>query len=67
MADKWNLDRDVQLNTRVTSANWQEDTAQWKLTVERDGKVFEDHADILISARGFLRYMFPTYMFKYHD
>jgi len=54
---KWNLDRDVQLKTRVTGAYWQEERGQWKLTVEHDGKEREEYADILVSGQGFLKYV----------
>lgn len=52
--NKWKLDEHVLFNHRVKSAQWREEDAQWSLTVEHDGKEVEDHADILISARGFL-------------
>ena len=53
-AKKWNLDRDVQLNTKVTSAQWQEEAGEWKITVERDGKSRDMYADILVSGQGVL-------------
>lgn len=31
---KWNLDRDLQLNTKVVGAEWQQRLGQWKVTVE---------------------------------
>ncbi|KAK5400860.1 hypothetical protein LTR06_011171 [Exophiala xenobiotica] len=49
---KWNLDRDVQLNTRVLSAYWQEDSGKWKVTIEHDGVQRVEFADIVISAQG---------------
>jgi hypothetical protein len=55
---KWALDRDVQLNTRVVGAYWQEDRSQWKLLVEHEDVVSEEYADILISGQGFLKYVF---------
>jgi len=51
---KWKLDEHVQFNHRVAEARWVEDRARWRLEIEHDGKRFTDHADILISARGFL-------------
>lgn len=51
-AKKWNLDRDLQLNTKVVSAYWQEDAGQWKLTVECDGQQRVEVCDILISGQG---------------
>ncbi|KAJ5983102.1 hypothetical protein N7481_005201 [Penicillium waksmanii] len=52
--EKWNLDRDIQLNTKVTSATWDEDTGRWNLTVEHNGEQREDYCDVLISAQGVL-------------
>lgn len=51
---KWDLDRDVVLDTRVTGAYWEEARSQWRVTTEKAGNVHEEHADILISAQGFL-------------
>lgn len=54
---KWNLDRDLQLNTKVAGALWEEDSGRWKLTIEKDGKQREEYCDILISAQGVLVYV----------
>lgn len=51
---KWNLDRDLELNTRVKSAHWQEELGQWKVTVEHEGKQRVEFCDILISGQGVL-------------
>lgn len=51
---KWNLDRDIQLNTRVTGVFWQEELGQWKVDVEHQGMHREEYADVLVSAQGFL-------------
>lgn len=51
---KWDLDRDIKLNTKVVGAHWQEDQSKWKVTMERDGEHHEEFADVLISAQGFL-------------
>jgi cation diffusion facilitator CzcD-associated flavoprotein CzcO len=53
---KWNLDRDLELNTKVVGAVWEEDSGRWKLTVEKDGNQREEYCDILISAQGVLVY-----------
>jgi cation diffusion facilitator CzcD-associated flavoprotein CzcO len=52
--EKWNLGRDVQLNTKVTSAVWQSDQGQWKVTLDKKGDVKDEYADILISGQGIL-------------
>lgn len=54
---KWDLDRDVQLNTRVIGAYWQEDLGLWKVEFERGGLRRKEHAEILISGQGFLKYV----------
>jgi len=51
---KWNLDRDVQFNTRVTGLYWQERIGQWRVTVEHEGVEREEFANFIISAQGFL-------------
>ena len=51
---KWNLDRDIHLNTKVTSATWQEDDGLWKVTVESEGVRRDEYAEVLISAQGAL-------------
>lgn len=51
---KWSLDRDLQLDTRVEGAWWQEDMGKWKVTVENGGVSRDEYCDVLISARGVL-------------
>ncbi|KAK1142952.1 hypothetical protein N8T08_007193 [Aspergillus melleus] len=51
---RWNLDRDIQLKTKVVGAWWQEDEARWKLAVEHEGVERDVYCDILISAQGVL-------------
>lgn len=55
MAQKWDLERDVKYDHKVTGAHWQHSRGQWRVQVEYDGVTFEDYADILISAQGFLK------------
>ncbi|KAI3545604.1 cyclohexanone 1,2-monooxygenase [Colletotrichum costaricense] len=51
---KWNLDRDLQLNTKVVGATWQEELGQWKVTVEHQGEQRDEFCHVLISAQGVL-------------
>lgn len=51
---KWSLDRDLQLDTRVVGAHWQQDRAQWKVTVEHEGKERDEYCHVLISSQGVL-------------
>lgn len=55
-ARKWNLDRDVKLNTKVIAAVWLEDQGEWKVTVEdvNSGAQREQYCNILISSQGVL-------------
>ncbi|KAI9148728.1 putative sterigmatocystin biosynthesis monooxygenase stcW [Paramyrothecium foliicola] len=51
---KWNLDRDLQFNTRVVEACWQEESGQWIVTVEHEGVRRDEYCHVLISAQGVL-------------
>lgn len=51
---KWSLDRDLQLNTKVVGAWWQEELGQWKVTVEHEGNQRDEYCHVLISAQGVL-------------
>lgn len=51
-AKKWDLERDVYLNTRVKSAVWQDADGRWEVTVESDGVQRQEYAEVLISAQG---------------
>lgn len=51
---KWNLDRDIQLNTRVLAAYWRNELGQWEIQVEHDGNKRIEHAHVLISGQGVL-------------
>jgi cation diffusion facilitator CzcD-associated flavoprotein CzcO len=51
VADKFDLRRDIQLRSRVTSAHWQEKTRTWEITLE-DGS--RHTARFLITAIGLL-------------
>lgn len=53
-AKKWNLDRDLKLDTKVVGAHWQEEAGKWKVTVEHKGIQRNEYCDVLISARGVL-------------
>jgi cation diffusion facilitator CzcD-associated flavoprotein CzcO len=59
---KWNLDRDLHLNTKVVEARWQEDIAQWKVVVEHDGVQRDEYCHVLISSQGVLVYVSQTVM-----
>lgn len=51
---KWNLDRDVQLNTRVVAASWRTELGQWELEVDHDRTKRTEYAHVLISGQGVL-------------
>lgn len=52
---KWDLDRDVHLDTKVIGAHWQEDSGLWKVIVTHKGVTREEYAEVLISGQGFLK------------
>lgn len=51
---KWSLDKDLHLNTKVIGAYWQPESTSWKVTVEHEGVQRDEFCDVLISARGVL-------------
>lgn len=51
---KWDLDRDVRLNTQVVGVHWHEGKSKWRITTEHQGQRLEDWAEVVISAQGFL-------------
>jgi cation diffusion facilitator CzcD-associated flavoprotein CzcO len=55
VADKWDLRRDVQFNTRVVALDWLEDRGKWKVRVRSNGEERDELADVLVSAQGFLK------------
>ncbi|KIW43726.1 uncharacterized protein PV06_04798 [Exophiala oligosperma] len=58
---KWNLDRDIQFNTRVVGAWWNEERGQWKVTIQKDGQSSNEWADVLINGQGVLdTYQWPN-------
>ncbi|ERS95329.1 hypothetical protein HMPREF1624_08207 [Sporothrix schenckii ATCC 58251] len=55
VATKYDLERYVQLRTKVERAVWDEETGHWNLAMTGpDGHAFEDWCDILVSASGVL-------------
>lgn len=51
---KWNLDRDLQLNTKVVTAQWLGERGQWRVIVEHEGEQRDEYCHVLISAQGVL-------------
>lgn len=49
---QFNLDKHVQLDSRVVEATWDERSGQWKLKVDQKGVIKEDFADVFINATG---------------
>lgn len=54
-AKKWNLERNIQFNSRVKETVWDDESGKWKIQVDQDGTVKHDEADILVNATGFLK------------
>jgi cation diffusion facilitator CzcD-associated flavoprotein CzcO len=51
-ADKYNLTKDIQLNSKVVDAEWKESDGKWHVTIEQGGKIIHDVGDLLINACG---------------
>lgn len=54
-ADKYNLDKYVQLSTTIKETIWDEASGKWKIRLEQGGEIKEDEADFVINASGFLK------------
>lgn len=51
---KWNLDRDIQYNTRVSAAHWRSEKGQWELAIEQNGIKRTEFFHVLVSGQGVL-------------
>jgi cation diffusion facilitator CzcD-associated flavoprotein CzcO len=58
-AVKWDCMRYIKLSTRVVEARWSEEDSRWNLKIEdlNNGRIFDDHCDVLLSATGILKYV----------
>lgn len=55
-AEKWNLHRDIQFNSRVVGLEWLEADGKWRVRVQQNGAEERDELfDVVVSAQGFLR------------
>lgn len=52
---KYNLDKDVQFNSRVKETIWDDNAGKWLVRVDQAGTIKDDEADILVNASGFLK------------
>jgi hypothetical protein len=55
-AVKWDLEKFVKYNSRVTDSVWDDDKGKWMVKIDTQGTVIEDQCDVLINASGFLKY-----------
>lgn len=53
-AKKYELAPYVKLNSRVLSATWNEDSGQYFVEIESDGKIIQDQCHVFINGTGFL-------------
>lgn len=55
-AEKWNLHRDIQFNSRVVGLEWLEADGKWRVRVQQNEAEERDElVDVVVSAQGFLR------------
>jgi cation diffusion facilitator CzcD-associated flavoprotein CzcO len=54
-ARKWNLYDNIQPNSKVVEAAWDEPAGKWKVKISQDGIIKEDEAEIFVSALGPLK------------
>lgn len=56
--DTHDLRGDFKVGHEVVAAKWDEDTAEWVVSVRRpDGEVFDDRADFLVNGNGVLKWV----------
>lgn len=57
LAIKWNCMQYIKLSHRVVEARWSEAESRWNLKIQRlvDGKILNDHCNVLLSATGVLK------------
>ncbi|KAI9810465.1 MAG: hypothetical protein M1827_006241 [Pycnora praestabilis] len=48
------LDRDIQLNSTLIEALWEEGSGTWKLTIKQGDSIIHDECDVFINASGVL-------------
>ncbi|KAK7430518.1 hypothetical protein QQZ08_003037 [Neonectria magnoliae] len=51
---KYNLDERVQLNSKVLSTIWDDQSGKWKVKVNQNGTIIDDEAEVLINGSGIL-------------
>lgn len=51
---KYQLHERVQFETKIRSSIWDDGQGKWKIKAQKGEEIFEDEADILINATGFL-------------
>ncbi|SMR57333.1 unnamed protein product [Zymoseptoria tritici ST99CH_3D1] len=60
-ASDYHLNEYVQLQSRVTSAIWSSEKGKWDITIDQQGHILSDEADILINGAGILnRWQWPS-------
>jgi cation diffusion facilitator CzcD-associated flavoprotein CzcO len=54
-AVKWDLEKHIRYNSRVTDSIWNEESGKWKVKIEHNGHMVDDECDVLINGAGFLK------------
>lgn len=52
---KWNLDKHVQLNSKILETIWDDEVGKWRIKIDHKGMIKGDEADILVNGAGFLK------------
>lgn len=56
-AQKFDLKKYIQFESRVVEAIWDEDLGKWKLKIDQNGTIKEDEVDFLVPAAGWLKFV----------
>lgn len=54
-AEKYDLYKNIQFNSKLTEATWDESSGKWRFRIEQNGVIKEDEAHIFINAGGILK------------
>lgn len=56
-AEKYRLKEKITFNTKLVKAVWDEEQAKWRLQLECGDSIRDDEADVLIDAKGILKWV----------
>ena len=55
MVEKYDLNKYAVYGTEIVKATWLDSQGQWRITLKRNGEIFEDYADFFVNGGGILK------------